>query len=532
VSAEIELKLAIAPRADAATVAALKRHPAVAAVRRGRWRRAQVTSTYYDTPDWRLATAGIALRVRRYGKRWLQTVKGPALAEGGAGLHARPELEWPLATPELDTVRLAATPWRQLFGALIAEDALRPRFVTAFERLAIRLAFDDATAAELCIDRGEITLPPVAATARRTRARRAAIAEVELELKAGDPGRLYDLALALTRDLPLSVAVASKAARGVALAQGNATDWSEPLRADTVAIDADAPADVALARIARACLEQIAANAPGLVADTDPEWVHQMRIGTRRLRSCLALAAPYLPAATLEPLIAEIRWLAQALGHSRDWDVFAVETLPPFAAQFAADPVIGSGVPRLRARTARRRGGARAAARAAVRSPRFQQLVLGIGAMCNARRVGNLDPGATTELPPGITEFARKLLERRHRRLAKRGAALADGTPEERHAVRIAAKKLRYAAEFFAPLFPRKHARAYAKSLAALQDVLGRANDAATAARLVAELREDAHEPAVAALAGWIGAQGAAILPLSGAAWTGFTEARRFWTGD
>jgi CHAD domain-containing protein len=194
--------------------------------------------------------------------------------------------------------------------------------------------------------------------------------------------------------------------------------------------------------------------------------------------------------------------------------------------------VIGSGVPRLRARTARRRGGARAAARAAVRSPRFQQLVLGIGAMCNARRVGNLDPGATTELPPGITEFARKLLERRHRRLAKRGAALADGTPEERHAVRIAAKKLRYAAEFFAPLFPRKHARAYAKSLAALQDVLGRANDAATAARLVAELREDAHEPAVAALAGWIGAQGAAILPLSGAAWTGFTEARRFWTGD
>ena len=56
------------------------------------------------------------IRVRRYGKRWLQTVKGPALAEGGAGLHARPEYEWPLATPELDTARLAATPWRKLFG--------------------------------------------------------------------------------------------------------------------------------------------------------------------------------------------------------------------------------------------------------------------------------------------------------------------------------------------------------------------------------------------------------------------------------
>ena len=133
---------------------------------------------------------------------------------------------------------------------------------------------------------------------------------------------------------------------------------------------------------------------------------------------------------------------------------------------------------------------------------------------------------------PGVTDFARKLLERRHRRLAKRGGALADGTPEERHAVRIAAKKLRYAAEFFAPLFPRKRARAYVKALAALQDVLGRANDAATATRLVVELHEDTHEPAVAALVGWIGAQGTATLPLSGAAWTGFTQARRFWTDD
>ena len=85
--------------------------------------------------------------------------------------------------------------------------------------------------------------------------------------------------------------------------------------------------------------------------------------------------------------------------------------------------------------------------------------------------------------------------------------------------MRIAAKKLRYAAEFFVPLFPRKRARAYVKSLAALQDVLGRANDAATAARLVAELGGDAREPAAAALAGWVGAQGAAVLPLAAAAW-------------
>jgi hypothetical protein len=167
-TAEIELKLAIDPRAGAATVAALKRHPAVAAARRGRWRRAQVTSTYYDTTDWRLAEAGIALRVRRYGKRWLQTVKGPALAEGGAGLHARPEYEWPLAAPELDTARLATTPWRKLFGELIAEGALGPRFCR-FQR---RSGSPSPTRqAGLCIDQGRITLRKPGPPGRRGAAR-------------------------------------------------------------------------------------------------------------------------------------------------------------------------------------------------------------------------------------------------------------------------------------------------------------------------------------------------------------------------
>jgi CHAD domain-containing protein len=259
-----------------------------------------------------------------------------------------------------------------------------------------------------------------------------------------------------------------------------------------------------------------------------------MRIGTRRLRSCLALAVRYLPPDAINPLVAELKWLAGILGIARDWDVFATETVPLFAAQFAADPALAADIRRLRARIARRRNAARAAARVAVRSPRFQHLVLGVGALCSApgREAAAPTDGRTDQDLPTVRAFAKKLLERRHRRLVQRADACAPGTPEERHALRIAAKRLRYAAEFFAPLLRRKRGRAYVQALAGLQDVLGRGNDAVTAARLATLVARGDGDRAAAALRGWVTAQGAATVPLLAPAWAHFARTRRFWTGD
>ena len=101
---ETELKLALDPKAADAPLT----HPAVAALRRGRVRTARVTSSYYDTPDSLLADAHVALRVRRHGARWIQTIKGPPEQGDGADtvLASRDEYEWRLSRPVLDIARL------------------------------------------------------------------------------------------------------------------------------------------------------------------------------------------------------------------------------------------------------------------------------------------------------------------------------------------------------------------------------------------------------------------------------------------
>ena len=108
ISTEIELKLSL----DESEMARLLRHPALRPVRRGRARIAHLSSTYFDTPDFRLQREDVALRIRRVGGRFVQTLKGPPQDGVGAGLHARPEFEWAVRGPGVDLAPLSATPWK------------------------------------------------------------------------------------------------------------------------------------------------------------------------------------------------------------------------------------------------------------------------------------------------------------------------------------------------------------------------------------------------------------------------------------
>jgi inorganic triphosphatase YgiF len=523
VQTEIELKLSVDPRAANAPL----QHPAVKALRAGRTRTARVDSSYYDTDDSLLADADVALRVRRIGKRWVQTIKGPAESATGGGLFARAEYEWPLARPALDYERLAATPWNKLIAKAIKRGGLARRFTTDFERRTIPLGFPDGTRAELCIDLGEIRATQDGET------RRAPIAELELELEQGNEANLFGLARQLAEDLPIAVMTTSKADRGYALLHGDRDVIGKPVRAETVRLAANASTEETLAALVRGCLGQIAANAPGLLADDGVEWVHQMRIGTRRLRSCLRLVTRLAPSGELRRLVGDVRWLAQTLGVARDWDVFVGETLPPLAKWFVQDRATAAGLKRLRSRAQMRRKLARTIAREAVGSARFQRILLAGGYLCAAPRFATEPPSEAAQdsdaLGGRAADFAASLLARRHRKLEQSASALESGSAEERHNVRIAAKRLRYVAEFFAPLFPRKRAKPYLKALSAVQDVLGRLNDAATAQRVSSELGGTRTDAAAGAVRGWVAAQAAALEPEIATAWRRFSRAKRFW---
>ncbi len=519
---ETELKLRVPPRA----LERIARHPAVLALKRSRARTEPFFALYFDTPDLRLARATIALRLRREGRRWVQAVKAAPTA-ASAGLATRTEFQWPLGTgadaPGLDVDRLLQSPYGRTFAKAIRKGPLAPVFVTAFRRTTIPLAFPDSTLALLCLDVGEIRRGD-----GRRRGRRIPLSEVEIELEAGDPARLFELARALVTDLPAAVEARSKAERGYALVSGAQIP---AVRAAPIEISADAIAAQALAAIIVSCLHQIERNAPGIGAADATECVHQMRVGTRRLRSCLALLRANLPAEPLHGLESEVRWLARTLGSARDLDVLLEETLPPLQAAAAdpGNPGLAPVIDQLASEVARRRATARAKARTVVRSRRFQLLLLSLGAFCGTPLLGAA-AGApeAAALETRAEAFADSVLQRRHRKLKRAGERFATATPEERHEIRIAAKRLRYAIDFFGSLFPAKRTRAFTKALARLQEGLGLGNDAHVAVTLAAEIAGP-QSPTAAALAGWAAAQGSGRERRIAAAWKDFLACRPFW---
>ena len=522
-AAEIELRLALPREA----VAALLRHPALAAARSGRGRRTRLVATYFDTPDCRLAAAGLGLRLRHGGGRWVQTLKGPPLPASSAALVVRDEFETPLAGPQLDAEALLGSPWGERVADVLADPALGPRFVTDFERHTIPLDLD-GTAALLCIDGGELRDPDGE--------HRRAISEIEIELVAGAAVDLFAFASTLAADLPLAVAVAGKAERGYALVRNAPDGWQHPVHALAPVYPADGDAATALGAIVRECTRQVVGNAAGLLADDDPEWVHQMRVGTRRLRACLAIAAPLLPPPGVAALRAGLRQLAETLGAGRDLDVFDDALLRPLAAAAGPGSALAAALAPLQESTHAARIRARAAARAFVGSTRFTRLALALGALGTLPRLG-VAPVIAADDPLGqpVAAFATALLRRRRRRVGARGATLAAAGVDELHALRIAAKKLRYAAEFFAPAFGHgKRARGFAARIAALQDLLGEINDGATALRIVAALDDGhlAHAAAAGGVAGWAAARRLAALAALPAAWKSFRRAPRFWRVD
>lgn len=408
--------------------------------------RRSVLSVYYDTSRHELRRAGIALRLRRDGRRWVQTLK--AEQRSHAGLAARKEWELPVRGKALEPSAFPREEVRSATGIDLDRIArrLRPVFETRFVRRSGVVELDGKARAELAIDRGEI----VAGTQREV------IGEVELELLAGKTKAL----LRFAKGLALPLAYESKAERGYRLAAGLA---AAPRRWRMPALAPDSPAGEAFAAIAAAALVQSGTNGAAMASSRDPEYLHQLRVALRRLRSALRAFAPMLERG--RPLKRGLRRLSPVLGRARDWDVF-VQNAPRY------------GVPPRLLRAARaRRNAARLAAVQIVESAHFR------GLLFRSLRWLERKPWGGTDMT--LAALAPDRLEKLHARVVPRPEL---ASAESRHRLRVRIKRLRYAGEFFAPAFPAAAAEAYLAPLRALQELLGELNDIAVARRLLREL--------------------------------------------
>lgn len=488
---EIELKLRVRPED-------LRRLSAAPALALSRPTTRTLESVYFDTPDLQLRRSGTVLRVRRDGKRYLQTLKADG---GGTALQNREESETPIKGARPDLARL-----RRRFPALAAEE-LRPIFVSRVRRTVRRV-----NGIEVAFDTGEIRTPEGAAEP---------VSEVELELKSGTPREVFALALALADAVPVALETRTKSERGYALA-GNKPAGA--VHAQPIELKPDASAGDAIGTIFRKCLDHLTANQALVLGMADAGSVHQMRVALRRLRSALGLLRESLPREERKALAAEAKWLADILGDARDQDVLLSETLAPVRRAFPEDAALQA----LATAAEAARKEAQEALGRAVASARYTRFVLRLGAFVESGTWGSEDSAAA---------LAARLLEKRSKQARRLGKGFEKLDVERRHELRIALKKLRYAAEFFRSLFAAPPARKYLRRLTALQTALGRINDLETARRVLEALvtaapEEERLERAAAAgrVVGWhahalAGAEGALV-----AEWRAFAETRPFWS--
>ena len=513
---EIELKLSGQPER-------LKRAFSSTAIRgraTGRGQSKRLENVYYDTDDQRLRARGLAFRVRKDGRRYYQTLK----SNDAGGLAAyRGEWETPLRSSEPDLGLMPAGAAAVLDG-LVKPNELKSVFTTRVQRLVRRInATDDhghASLVEAALDLGTIesngsSLP---------------IAEVELELLEGSPAALYAVALELDAFAPLHVETRSKSARGYALAMGAGPAWH---KAQLPALDMHATVDDAIQAILRRCVEQWCANEAAAHDGSDPEGVHQMRVAIRRLRSAFSVFGRLVDPESRSRLSGEAKAIVNSLGPARDWDVFLTELLAPVRASRPNDAELA----RLAEAAEAARAKGYAQARAAIEAPSYTRYLLQLGQWIETRgwRDAATERGkAWLDLP--IVDFAAHVLTKRHRKALKLGRQFAELSAADRHQVRIALKKLRYASEFFHALYAKKHTKPYLGALKELQDNLGHLNDVAVAEQLIGCLTAEAAgeqgnrlRTAGGLVLGWHARGAADLEPATVHAWKAFAQRQPFW---
>lgn len=429
---------------------------ALAAALSGRFRvetgaTAEETLTYLDTPDHRLRNAGLTLTQRGHGRRL--TLERTATAVDGDTENGRLEQELPQAPSwPMMPDQLTAGPVR---SAVTAVSDLRALVVAARTRTALTNAVihnaDDKMVARMVWRRTRLIEPAPAASDLPVR--------LSITALRGYGG---------TADT-----IAEMLGSGGDFADDQGNEHTEVLAAAGPApeppprMNPDTPADVAIAQALQTFSAALRENVAGTLADVDTEFLHDLRVAVRRIRSVLKRAGDVLPAGMIERYAEEFRWVGQITTPTRDLDVFLLD-LPQLREEVSDRSALDPFARHL----TRRRQAARRPLVTGLRSQRFSQLLSDFDTDLAAVIIADRPAAMTT------AALAQERIGAAYRRMAKPAQALTKDTPApDVHDLRKRGKDLRYVLEVFKPLCNVDDYAAVLKDLKKFQDVLGRFQD-------------------------------------------------------
>ena len=445
---EFELKFEIPPA---------KLKGVAVAILEGKATRQRLQASYFDTADGALAAHGIVVRLRKEGRRWVQTAKGPTTdllerLEQNAALPSQSAA----AMPALDLSRHRETPVGKVIDKVLGFKAggnyprLDLLYETDIQRITRHIAYG-ASVVEVALDQGRVF----------TGGHSQPVCELEFELKQGTPLDAIALARQWCAGHGLWMSTIAKSMKGQRLCSANTVSAAISATSHKFSpkFSQHASGEEVITAIVRSCLSQILPNMSELAGGSNhPDHIHQLRVGIRRLRTALRELGGLTD--TLEPMWAAVLVQAfKALGDHRDHSYLMLVLQPQLLA--AGGPAVrfsdaDSHIPD---------------PGETVRTEHFQDALIGLVGFVH-REVPK-----TANTSDALKKTISLRLGKLHKRALRDGKKFLALDEGRQHGVRKRLKRLRYLVEFAAPLFAVRRVNHMTTALKPVQDALGLYND-------------------------------------------------------
>ena len=451
---------------------------------------------YFDSKDGALAKNGLTLRMRKEGNDWVQTAKGLTSnsfdrlehnVEIGSfqtnvakkivpSTKSTSKLTNPM--PSIDLSRHADEKVGKLMikALKIKSNGQIPALLPMYETDVQRLKFTvkkSGSLIEIALDQGMVI----------SGGRSAALCELEIELKQGKPEHAIALARTWCAKYELWLSTINKSMKGQRLHDGlpylEHKSGEDKPELDSDALNRDSNGQQMVKAVFQSCLNQILANASEIASGSqNAEYIHQLRVGIRRLRTAmreLTILVDGIDTAWEKPLITAFR----GLGEHRDGDHLNHVLQPQIAAE--GGPDVSTKIDAAKFLDAS----------LVVRSKVFQDTLLCLMVYVNGSYLDGSSPNAGKNMPENtkenykhkkVSNLLANRLDKLYEKIIKEGKKFLTLTETQQHSVRKHFKRLRYLAEFSAPLFAaspsdKKRSLAFISALKPVQDALGFYND-------------------------------------------------------